>query len=79
MKIKEQLYIKEACILYPESVQLIWRKFGQVDMDLFASLETTHCPLWFSVTHPALLGLDVMAEASAVHISPNHSAPVFFL
>lgn len=28
-------------------------EFGQAEVDLFASQETTHCPLWFSLTHPA--------------------------
>ncbi len=31
-------------------------------MDLFASRETSHCPLWFSLTHPAPLGLDAMVQ-----------------
>ncbi len=30
--------------------------------DLFASQETSHCPLWFSLTHPAPLGLDAMVQ-----------------
>ncbi len=44
--------------LHPEVVELIWREFGQAQVDLFASRETFHCPLWFSLTHPAPLGLD---------------------
>ncbi len=35
-------------------------------MDLFATQETSHCTLWFSLTHPAPLGLDAMAMAEAV-------------
>ncbi len=31
-------------------------------MDLFASRETSHCPIWFSLTHPAPLGLDAMTQ-----------------
>ncbi|KAL0174053.1 hypothetical protein M9458_030021, partial [Cirrhinus mrigala] len=34
--------------------------FGQVQVDLFVTQETSHCPLWFSLTHPAPLGLDTM-------------------
>ncbi len=30
--------------------------------DLFASRETSQCPLWFSLTHPAPLGLDAMVQ-----------------
>ncbi len=39
---------------------------GGADMealvDMFASRETSHCPLWFSLTHPAPLGPDVMVQ-----------------
>ncbi len=28
----------------------IWRMFGQAQVDLFATQETLHCPLWFSRT-----------------------------
>lgn len=35
-------------------MELIWRRFGQAEVDIFASLETSHCPLWLSLTHPAL-------------------------
>ncbi len=38
------------------------REFGQAQVDLFASRETSHCPLWFSLTHPAPLGLDEMVQ-----------------
>ncbi len=48
--------------LHPEVVELIWKKFGQAQVDLFASRETSHCPLWFSLTHPAPLGLDAMTQ-----------------
>ncbi|KAL0199156.1 hypothetical protein M9458_007696, partial [Cirrhinus mrigala] len=33
--------------LHPHSVQLIWDRFGQAQVDLFASLESTHCQLWY--------------------------------
>ncbi len=36
--------------------------FGQAQVDLFATRQTSHCPLWFSLTHPALLGLDAMVQ-----------------
>ncbi len=32
--------------LHPQTVQLIWRRFGLAQVDLFASLETSHCQLW---------------------------------
>ncbi len=34
-------------------------------MDLFASRETSHCPLCFSHMHPAPIGLDVMVQTWA--------------
>ncbi len=43
--------------LHPEVVELIWKEFGQAQVDLFVSQETSHCPLWFSLTHPTPLGL----------------------
>ncbi|XP_053092882.1 LOW QUALITY PROTEIN: uncharacterized protein LOC113526632 [Pangasianodon hypophthalmus] len=49
--------------LHPEVVERIWRVFGRAQVDLFATQETSHCPLWFSLTHPAPLGLDAMAQA----------------
>ncbi len=40
----------------------IWRMFSQAEVDLFASQDTAHCLLWFSLTHPAPLGLDAMVK-----------------
>ncbi len=40
----------------------IWRVFGQAQVDLFATHQTSHCPLWYSLTHPAPLGLDAMVQ-----------------
>ncbi|MCI4385511.1 hypothetical protein PGIGA_G00051370, partial [Pangasianodon gigas] len=48
--------------LHPDVVKQIWRVFGQAQVDLFATQETSHCPLWFSLTHPAPLGLDAMVQ-----------------
>ncbi len=48
--------------LHPEVVELMGKEFGQAQVDLFASRETSHCPLWFSLTHPAPLGLDAMTQ-----------------
>ncbi len=48
-------------------------------MDLFATRQTLHCPLWFSLTHPAPLGLDAMVQTwPRLHLyafSPDRSAP----
>ncbi len=34
--------------LHPQTVQLIWRRFGLSQVDLFTSLETSHCQLFYS-------------------------------
>ncbi len=41
--------------LHPEVVKQIWRVFDQAQVDLFATHQTLHCPLWYSLTHPAPL------------------------
>ncbi len=46
------------CRLHPE----VWRVFGQAQVDLFSTCQTSHSPLWFSLTHPAPLGLDAMVQ-----------------
>lgn len=49
--------------IHPEVVQRIWGVFGQAEVDLFASEESTHCPLWFSLTRvPGPLGWDALAH-----------------
>jgi len=48
--------------LHPEVVELLWEHFGRAEVDLFASRETSHCPLWFSLSQPAPLGLDAMVH-----------------
>ncbi|KAI5086595.1 NACHT, LRR and PYD domains-containing protein 12-like, partial [Silurus meridionalis] len=49
--------------LHPEVVELVWRRFYRAQVDLFATQETSHCPLWFSLSHPAPLGLDAMVQS----------------
>ncbi len=49
-------------MLHPDAVKQIWRVFGQAQVDLFATQETAQCPLWFSLVHPAPLGLDAMVQ-----------------
>ena len=48
--------------LHPEVVELLWEHFGRAEVDLFVSRETSHCPLWFSLSQPAPLGLDAMVH-----------------
>lgn len=49
--------------LHPEVVCMMWRFFGRAEVDLFASRESTHCPLWFSLREAGSpLGQDALAH-----------------
>ncbi len=48
--------------LQPLSVKMIWSVFGRAEVDLFASAENTHCPLFYSLTHSPL-GVDALARS----------------
>ncbi len=48
--------------LHPLTVNMIWSVFGRAEVDLFASAENTHCPLFYSLTH-APLGVDALAHS----------------
>ncbi len=48
--------------LHPQTVQLIWRRFGLAQVDLFASLETSHCQLFYSLTE-GTLSTDALAHS----------------
>ncbi|KAL0188106.1 hypothetical protein M9458_015205, partial [Cirrhinus mrigala] len=46
-------------------------------VDLFATQKTSQCPLWFSLTHPAPLGLDAMVQTSGESVpGRGHSTPI---
>ncbi|XP_073732565.1 uncharacterized protein [Misgurnus anguillicaudatus] len=49
--------------LHPAVVQTIWEHYGRAEVDLFASQDSTHCPLWFSLSEPSPLGQDALAHA----------------
>ncbi len=46
--------------LHPEVSQLNWRRFGDAQVDLFASPDTSHCQLFFSLSE-GTLGTDALA------------------
>ena len=48
--------------LHLQVVQLIWREFGEAQVDLFASSETSHCQLFYSLTE-LTLGTDALAHS----------------
>ncbi|KAI2644944.1 Transposon Ty3-I Gag-Pol polyprotein [Labeo rohita] len=64
--------------LHPEVVELIWRVFGQAQVDLFATLGLAMSPLVLSESSSSpgagCHGTDV-AQASSVRLSPDRSAP----
>ncbi|KAK3553887.1 hypothetical protein QTP70_012724 [Hemibagrus guttatus] len=45
--------------LHPQVVESIWRIYGWAEVDLFTSEESTHCPLWYSVSPR---GLDALVR-----------------
>ncbi len=48
--------------LHPETIRLIWSRFGEAQVDLFASPESSHCQLYFSLTEGPL-GTDPLAHS----------------
>ncbi|KAI2665879.1 Transposon Ty3-G Gag-Pol polyprotein [Labeo rohita] len=48
--------------LHPQTVQLIWSRFGEAQIDLFASPESSHCQLYYSLSE-APLGMDALAHS----------------
>ncbi len=49
-------------MLHPNVVKKIWRVVGQAQVDLFVTQETAQCPHWYSLVHPAPLGLDAKVQ-----------------
>lgn len=49
--------------LHPQIVDMLWMRFGQATVDLFASHENYHCPMFFSLKDvDAPLGVDALAH-----------------
>ncbi len=48
--------------LHPETIRLIWSRFGEAQVDLFASRESSHCQWFFSLTEGPL-GTDALAHS----------------
>ncbi len=48
--------------LHPETIRLIWSRFGEAQVDLFASHESSHCQLYFSLTEGPL-GTDALVHS----------------
>ncbi|XP_050958769.1 LOW QUALITY PROTEIN: uncharacterized protein LOC127160164 [Labeo rohita] len=49
--------------LHPQVVGQLWKRFGRAAVDLFASRENSHCPLFFSLARDgAPMGVDALAH-----------------
>ncbi len=59
-------------MLNRQMVSQIWDLFGEAEVDLFASQESSQCPLWFSLSFPTTLSIDAFA-----HPWPNVSLYAF--
>ncbi len=58
--LSQQVSLRSEWRLHPQTAD--WRWFGQAQVDLFASSESTHCQLWYSLTE-APLGTDALAHS----------------
>ncbi len=60
--LSRQLTFPREWRLHPETIRLIWSPFGEAQVDLFATPESSHCQLYFSLTE-GLLGTDALAHS----------------
>ncbi len=60
--LSRQLTFPREWRLHPETIRLIWSRFGEAQVDLFASPESSHCQLHFSLTEGPL-GTDALAHS----------------
>ncbi|KAK3512222.1 hypothetical protein QTP70_001104 [Hemibagrus guttatus] len=44
---------------HPQVMESVWQIYSRAEVDLFSSKESTHCPLWYSLSH---LGLDALVQ-----------------
>ncbi len=49
-------------MLNRQTVVQIWDLFGEVEVNLFATQESSQCPLWFSLSSPAPLSIEAFAH-----------------
>ncbi len=60
--LSRQLTFPREWRLHPETIRLIWSRFGEAQVDLFASPESSHCQLYFSLTEGPI-GTDALAHS----------------
>ncbi len=54
--LSRQLTFPREWWLHSETIRLIWSRFREAQVDLFASRESSHCQLYYSLTEPPLHG-----------------------
>ncbi len=59
--------------LHPESVQMIWNLYGEAEVDLFATSENAHYPLFFSLSHSPLRAHNALASSQALCVSSDQN------
>ncbi len=64
--------------IHPETIRLIWSRFGEAQVDLFASPESSHCQLYFSLTEGPL-GTDALAHSWPLALRKYVFPPVSLL
>ncbi len=64
--------------LHPETIRLIWSRFGEAQVDLFASPESSHCQLYFSLIEVPL-GTDALAHSWPLALRKYAFLPVSLL
>ncbi len=57
-----QLTFPRVWRLHPDTNRLIWSRFGEAQVELFTSHESSHCQLYFSLTEGPL-GIDALAHS----------------
>ncbi len=62
--------------LHPKTIRLIWSRFGEAQVDLFASCESSHCQLYFSLTEGPLgcTGTQLASGFTQICVSPSEPA-----
>ncbi|KAL0199539.1 hypothetical protein M9458_002726, partial [Cirrhinus mrigala] len=72
--LSQQISLRGKWRLHPQMVQLIWSRFGQAQIDLFVSPESTYCQLWYGLT-----GTDALAHSWPRDLHKYVFPPVSFI
>ncbi len=73
--LSRHLTFPEEWRLHPETIRLIWSQFGEAQVDLFASHESSHCQLYSSLTWPWHRRTGTQLASGLVQICVSPSEP----